>query len=354
MKFDEEGRRPQTLVRGWLWYGFSVLAFLLALFSKTAVVMLPVVLLGCVWWRHRRVRWKDFACCVPFFVLALVLGLVTVWFQYNRAGAEPAIRTESFVSRLAAAGWVPWFYLSKAFLPIDLTLIYPKWEINASHWVSYLPGGILIGCFALFWRKRGSWGRPLVFGLGYFVVMLFPVLGFFDQGFYNYSLVADHWQYYSIVGVIALSVATWDGIRLRIGDRHRRWVVATGVAVLVILATAAWSRSSMYADDETLWRDNLAKNPRAWVAYYNLGVDSGRVGKVHEAIAYYEQAVRIKPDYAKAHYNLGTSLLQVGQLEDAMGHWEQASRLRPDFAEAHYNLGVALMGQGRLPEAVDH
>jgi len=354
LRFDEDGRRPATRSRSWLWYGGSLVAFLLALFGKTAVVMLPVVLLGCVWWRRREVRWNDFLCTLPFFVLSLVFGLLTVWFQYNRAGAQPAIRTENFAYRLAMAGCVPWVYLSKAVFPVDLTLIYPRWRIDPSHWISYVPGVILITCLGLFWSKRGTWGRPLLFGLGYFVVMLFPVLGFFDQGFYNYSLVADHWQYYSIVGIIALVVAAGDGVRRRIGEQQRHFVVMSGLAVVVILAVATWDRGSVYANGETLWRDNLAKNPRAWVAYYNLGVVLGQTGRVPEAISCYEEAVRIKPDYAQAHYNLGTSLLRVGRLGDAMVHWGEAARLRPDFAEAHYNLGVALMGLGRLPEAAEH
>ena len=55
--FDEDGARERGW--GWRWYGLSLLAFLLALFSKTAVVMLPFVLLGCPWWRHGRVRRID-------------------------------------------------------------------------------------------------------------------------------------------------------------------------------------------------------------------------------------------------------------------------------------------------------
>jgi len=34
-----------------------------------------------------------------------------------------------------------------------------------------------------------------------------PVLGFFDQYFYRYSFVADHFQYLASVGVIALACA---------------------------------------------------------------------------------------------------------------------------------------------------
>ena len=99
LRFAEEGR--------WRWYGLSLAAFLLALLSKTAVVMLPVVLLGCIWWLRGRVRWKDFLHSAPFFVLSLVSGWVSVWVE-NWANSEVTVRADSFFSRLAGAGWAPW------------------------------------------------------------------------------------------------------------------------------------------------------------------------------------------------------------------------------------------------------
>ncbi len=199
LRFDETS--------DWRWYGVSLTAFIMALFSKTAVVMLPVVLLGCVWWLRGRIQWKDLLRSLPFFALSLASGLTTIWVQHNRDLASHAVRAVSFPFRLAAAGWVPWFYLYKALLPFNLSVIYPQWNIDVSLWVSWLPGALIMGCLTLFWWKRMTWGRPLLFATGYFVATLFPVLGFFDQGFYQYSLVADHWQYCSIVAPIALVIA---------------------------------------------------------------------------------------------------------------------------------------------------
>ena len=51
LQFDETSR--------WRWYSWSLVVFLLALLGKSAVVMLPVVLLGCIWWTRGRVIWKD-------------------------------------------------------------------------------------------------------------------------------------------------------------------------------------------------------------------------------------------------------------------------------------------------------
>ena len=337
LRFYEDSR--------WRWYGFSLAAFLLALLSKTAVVMLPVVLLGCVWWMRGRLRWTDWLRSVPFFVLSLVLGLVTIWFQHHRALQGHLVRSASFPARVAAAGCVPWFYLYKALLPVNLTLMYPQWHIDASHWISYLPGVLLAVCFLVFWRERRTWGRPLLFGLGYFVAMLFPVLGFFDQGFYVYSPVADHWQYYSIVGVIALAVGAGEEVFRRVGDQHRRWGTVVAAGVLTMLGAATWQRAGVYATDETLWQDTVARNPYESRAYINLGAALKQAGKLDAAVGSYEQALRLNPDSAEAHNNLGGALLREGRVPEAIEQFEEALRLKPDFAAARNALARLRAGQ---------
>ena len=96
----------------------------------------------------------------------------------------------------------------------------------------------------------------------------------------------------------------------------------------------------------------LRLNPDYAEAHYNLGVTLQQAGKVPEAIGHYEQALRINPDYAEAHNNLGIALAQTGKIEEAIAHYEQALRIKPDYAEAHYNLGLALVRLDRLQEAI--
>ena len=172
LRFDEAGR--------WRWYALSLGAFMLALLSKNAVVVLSVVLLGCVWWRHSRVRWKDIRDSVPFFVLSLIFGIVNIWFEYDRVlQGSSGFKTGDFLSRLLAAGWVPWFYLYKAFLPFDLTLIYPKWDINATRWMSYAPGTILLVGLCIVLVEAQNLGMTIVIRVRLFCNNSFPGSGIF-------------------------------------------------------------------------------------------------------------------------------------------------------------------------------
>jgi tetratricopeptide (TPR) repeat protein len=50
-----------------------------------------------------------------------------------------------------------------------------------------------------------------------------------------------------------------------------------------------------------------------------------------DAIAEYEAALRIRPDYAEGHYNLGVVLSRIpGRLPEALSHLETALRLKPN------------------------
>jgi tetratricopeptide (TPR) repeat protein len=59
---------------------------------------------------------------------------------------------------------------------------------------------------------------------------------------------------------------------------------------------------------------------------------------MQEAMEHWEQALRIKPDFAEPHYFLGNVLLQQGRRQEAMEQYEQALRIKPDFTEARNAL----------------
>jgi tetratricopeptide (TPR) repeat protein len=130
--------------------------------------------------------------------------------------------------------------------------------------------------------------------------------------------------------------------------------VVAGAAVLVTLAVATWKRNCVYADPEKLWRGNVTKNPQAWAAHDNLGAALQAKGRFGDAIAQYEQALRLNPNLADEDYNLGVALEQAGTLKEAIVDYEQALRVRPDDAETHYKLGAALQQAGRVQEAIGH
>ena len=348
-------------------YLLSSVLFLLALLAKTSVVMLPAVLLLCAWWRRGKVRRRDLLRTVPFFALSLALGLVTVWRQYHNAIGATVVRTDSLAARAAGAGWASWFYLYKDLLPASLCPIYPRWTTSASL-LAFVPGLLFLAMLFPFARFRprtesNGWGRPPLFALGYFLVTLLPVLGFLNIYFMRYSLVADQWQYPALIGIVSL-VAGLLGWVMERPDAWRKVAMTGGGALVLACAVLTFRQTRVYNDEETLWRDTLAKNPKAWVAHGNLAflligkamaagegsAVAGRYGK--EALRELDQAIALNPGYAEAYSYRGNLYAAAGRSADALRGYDQAIALKPDYAEAYVNRGNLRAAAGRYPDAL--
>ena len=338
--------RPSPLL-----YWLSLASFVLAMLSKGSAVVLPVLLLGIFWWLRSLTR-RDLLRMAPFFLLAVVLTGVNIWFQTH--GEHIEFRNAGFAERLLGAGCVVWFYLYKALLPLDLAFIYPRWHIEVGNPLWWLPLLAALIVTAVLWRYRKGWSRPLLFAWGFFCVSLLPVMGFTYTGFMEYSLVADHYQHIAIIGVIALAAAGWSIWHQRARNRADWATTAVAVVVIGTLAFLTWQQSGIYHNAIRLYQATLQKNPGCWLAHNNLGAVLADAGRPQEAIEHYQQALLLKPDYVETHNNLGVVLANAGRLQEAIEHYEQALRLKPDYADVHNNLGLALVNAGRLQDAIEH
>jgi tetratricopeptide (TPR) repeat protein len=337
---------------GWN-YALSLLFAALAMTSKSSTVILPIVLCLCAWWEEGQWHWRNAARTAPFLVMAIAASALSIWTQTLQLGMETDPQwARAWPERLGAAGDAVWFYLGKLLWPHPLITIYPRWQIAAEQWVSYLALLAVIVILSIFWLNRERWSRACFFAFAYFTVALLPTLGLIDNPIFRYSLVFDHFQYLASMGPLALAGAALTRFSGFIIPRKEwlQWILCAGL--LLILGMVSWQRTWIYQSEATLWTDTLAKNPNCWVGYNNLGRSFFGKGQLDEAIALYKKALEINPNYAFAHSNLGATLFRKGRLDEAIAQYQKALEINGNYAEAHSNLGAALVQKGQLDAAV--
>jgi tetratricopeptide (TPR) repeat protein len=344
-------------------YGVAFALFVCALLSKTVTATLPAALLLLFWWQRGRLEWRrDVQPLVPWLIVAIVAGAFTAWFERAVIGASGEDFALTLVERCLLAGRVIWFYVWKLFWPQNLIFIYPRWEVDASVWWQYLflAGAIAVGVALAVVAKR--YRGPLA-GYLYFCGTLVPVLGFVDVYPFRFSYVADHFQYLASLGIIVSVAGVLATAAQRLPPR-RQWLRALPAAALVVtLGLVTWHRSGVYRDAETLYRDTIARNPAAWMAYQNLGTELAARNRLADAIEAYEGALRAKPDYEAARGNLVLAHMKLADAATespdragvAIAHYQAVLRVDPDHFRARYNVGTLLMDvPARHAEALSH
>jgi type IV pilus biogenesis/stability protein PilW len=345
--FFVKGQRSRG---GWN-YALTLLFAALAMASKSSTVVLPGVLCLCAWWMEGRWHWRNLARVVPIVLMSVAAGVVSMWRQ-GLGGANDPQWAQTWPERLVTAGDAVWFYLGKLLWPHPLITIYPRWQVNAGQWFMYLPLVAVIVVLFILWLKRESRSRPCFFAFAYFLVALLPVLGLVSTYFERYSFVADHFQYLASMGPLALAGAGMVELA-KLAIPKTPWLQSSICAgLLLILGLLSWQRTWAYESNETLWTDTLASNQDSWAAQFNLGNDFLKKGQVDEAMARFQKALEIDPNYADAHSNLGLVLYRKGQVEKAIFEYQKALGIDPNNAKTHNDLGAALYQIGQVDEAM--
>lgn len=369
-RWRQGGRERQY----WLSLGFLIAALL----SKSGMLTVAISLLLADRLVHGLRGWRSLWAVAPMLAAAALLAAVTAheeWYVEAKTCAEPV-----WLRPLAAARAL-WFYAGALLVPLDLKVLYPKWQVAASPgWIMVLGAALAAVAGVVLARQKLS--GVVTWCLAHYAISLGPILGLLSFGYLCYAPVSDHFAYLASVGLLILV-----GLALERVNRSRAWSAAplAGVVTL-LLAAVTWQRVGVYRgpvefwgealrgnaadpfcrkqfaqslssvgryrDSLPLWNSLVAENPNN--AYYltSQAVAMLSLEQGAEALETLRAALRADPNFAPAHYNLACLLGEQGQLTAARPHAEQAARLAPDDWKNHFVLGEIHAGLGNREQAL--
>lgn len=93
--------------------------------------------------------------------------------------------------------------------------------------------------------------------------------------------------------------------------------------------------------------------PKDAVLRNKIGIAHHQLMQLDNARKYYEQAVKLKPNYSEAINNLGTVYYAGKNYRRAISQYRRALKIAPDAASIHSNLGTAYFARNQFPQATE-
>jgi tetratricopeptide (TPR) repeat protein len=354
------------------WYLLTLLLFILGLMSKPMLVTLPFVLLLLDYWPLRRIQsgrqvpTTETKCDnadnliptrpllhlvaekVPFLLLSVIFSVIT-FLDHLDSGALGAIENLTAVGQVGNVLVSYVAYIGKMIWPRRLAILYlhPGDSLSAS---AIVLSGLLLVLISLCFLYIGRKYKYLTVGWLWYLGTLVPVIGLVQAGG---QAMADRYSYMPFTGLFI--IIAWGANDLLANVRYRVFILAS-LMILSLSALAITTRFQVrhWRNNTTVFQHAIEVTNNNYVAYCALAEPLLREGKLQEAIEYFTEALRAKPDYTEALNNLGYALAQQGKYQQAEEYYRKALKIKPDLIEVHRNLAQASFYQGKLDEAVQH
>ncbi len=341
--------------RGTWAYLLSLMVFPLALVSKEASVVYPVIL-G-IWVLHRGPVRSWVRGLLPLLPHAMVLVGYGVFLFLILGKRVDHVRPPELtpLEHVYVVLWSAWVYLRDLFLPLYL---------NAEHLIPEkasladpVPWAAAAALLALGWlwsylRKRDI---PSAFALMWIIVALLPVLNIryitgrplADQRVFLASVGACWLLGRGVAFVLRSGYAGVSPLQFRVGA----WTSV--VMIMVMAGLVTFHRNLVWIDPMLLYEDTVRKSPMAERAHYNLGNTYKAREEWDKAIQAYKKAIQIQPAFLGSHNNLGLCYAKKGELEKAEQEYLIALRIQPKAIPTLMNLGTLYLRMERTQLAYE-
>lgn len=294
---------------------WSLLLFTCALFSKVSIALLPFLMLAIDWVQRRPMDRRVVTEKLPFLGLIVVFVLIAVLGKSTELGSSGTIVNLLLPSKSVV------FYLTKVFVPVGLTVIYP-----------FTPPANLLAAFALttgFVVLLGLAGlvllyrRPspaLALSLFLFFLFLAPSFTTYWKNGYLY-FASDRYAYLAVIGIFWLVVWAIEAVAQRL---HAEWLTrAAVIALAVALVPVTWLQAEHWRSSEALYQHAVDLYPESVMAQTNLGMEWNDAGQMDKAKAAFEHAIQMDPTSTIAYFDLAAILGKQGDVAGQTALYEK-------------------------------
>lgn len=337
-----------------LFYGISLIFFILSLASKPMAVSLPFVLLIIDYYPFNRLKTygakRLFIEKVPFLLLSFASSIITIWAQ-STEGAIRTLERIPLLERIVVAGRAYVFYLEKMFLPLELAPLYPyptKGVFSSPVYVVYLAIFLIITVAAIRSFKKNSLFLAVWL---YYTITLLPVIGIVQVGG---QAAADRYTYIPSLGPFFVGGILIGNLYQRASMKLHIPIVAVLLLFLGIFINMTINQIGIWRDPITLWSHEIKIFPEnAPVAYNSRGIVYSDLKNYNQALSDFNKAIEINPQYQNAYNNRGIVYQSIHNYTQAINDFNKVIELNPTHSIAYRNRGVAYNSLGRYTQALN-
>ena len=322
----------------YIFYIFSFVAFLFALLSKSAAVMLPFTLFLIDFLESRKLNAKLILEKVPFFAAALLIGLLAIWFRTDTGATQTtvhyAVSDRFFMVCYSLLAWVV-----RSVVPYHLSEVYayPVKQGAFLPFFYYLAPLLLAGIVVLLLRIKPV-RKEILFGLLFFFLnSIITQAALLEDNF-----MANRYTYLPYIGLFLILVFAAGNLVTKYPSAGRYLGILL-VALLLIFGWMTHRRSLVWSNTLALFNHAIATSPDAAFAYNNRGIARYYRGDMEGAMEDYNKAIDLNPGYSGAYYNRGIVNNHTGQYELAMSDYTRAIGLNPSYASSYAARGILQM-----------
>ena len=182
-------------------YIYTIILYIFSFLGKEQAVVFPLWMLLIYWLlNHKLSEKKVWLIVLPFLLLSIAFGIVTIYSQYaDGGGVLSGNDNYPLWQRIVFAGYSFMEYLFKIIFPFKLSYLYPFPSAVGDPlpgWMIFYPAILLIIIVAL-WQFLKKW--QVVFGMLLFTIHIAIALHIIPLS--RFAVVADRYAYIAVIGI---------------------------------------------------------------------------------------------------------------------------------------------------------